>query len=772
MLAAVRRLKETGPKHNPLARLWIAAALVAVDDPEGPKLFAAETQAVEKSHETQASAIVSRVLESLCQSGVKGALLLYVDLADRQITEMRAKTPPEERAWESTPLAQLYHLLGWPQPQAQMRRVDRTRLEGKIDAKAELTRAKEWLTKNIAALSWDPQRRRFVYDVPPPGMETLYPAAKAVEKKFGLNCLDRLAQQQYGDTSQLIGEIVNLMGQNTEAAKDAAVGDLLLAILDQPASRNVYQYESRSLLLLQLPKLNRELGVKVWARVLKTALSDETPMTDTLFGGDQRPDEEVVRAACALLLPEYQKAYTDARAAGNVEVALRAAMQQLYVGGKPDRKEVAALLDKAPVTWVAGRNEGTLSRWSYAMSNAHRTGYLRLLLISASRELDSYRPGQGGNHPLSQFQYTCGWGFNNDGAAGTGAEVLATCEEWLDANEARLKWDSRQNRFTGAPSPAIAALLKVTEPLQRHGLKAEELLNDPASGRNQQESVKKLLEAVLKLGEANAEAAKDPEWAKAVTSLAVRSRGQNWTEVTDLSLETRLVKLNRESAVSLLAERYDKRLEKSKQTPPYGIDARQGIPLDVLNEARARLLPKYQKLYEEAAKAAPAERCLRTLNCLYLGGQLDDASVQKALGETQGGMHNGEVQVAAWARGICESGNPAGLRVVLLYGKVRNDEWREAVSQFLAISGLNRGGMVRDAWPRGPEDLDYYLKWLKDAEQEIRWDATARRFVAPSFKPPPKPAVDIPADRPFGDPPAVKPPRPPERVPEKVQDNF
>ncbi|MGD0089441.1 MAG: hypothetical protein ABSE73_05925 [Planctomycetota bacterium] len=778
MGAAVRRLRQTGPKHNPLARLWVAAALVAVDDAEGPQAFAAETVEVEKSHSLQSSAIIGRVLESLAQGGIKQALPLYADWAEREVVQMRAKDPPEVRAWEAFPLAQLYQLLGWPQPTQVWRN---GKLAGKIDAKAEGTRTKEWLNKNLAALAWDPLRRRFVCDAPPPGMEALYAPARAVEKRYELKVLDSLAQPQAMDMSRLVGEVVSLMEKNAEAAKDAVVASFLLALLDQPSGRNLCQLQCRSLLLIHLPKLNPELGAQVLAKALKSALSDEEYYQPaSLLNTDPQPDEELVRAACGALLSEYEKSYAEARTAGNIEAALHAAIQLFFVGGKPDPQEVVELIGKAPLTWVSGKQEGLLHRWMNEMFSAHRTGYLRLLLINAARDLDGYQPGKAYNHPLSRFQFICNWTQTGNGLPGTGPEMLAQCKEWLDKNESRLKWDREHSKFTGAPSPALEALARQAAVLERYGVKIDDALASTQAGRFQGEPDKALLEAVLKLGESNAAAAKDPEWVKAAVGIAASGRDFG-SEFNYAGPEARLAKINQEAGAQLCAERLDKllqsKLQGDKLTPQgLGSECFRGVDPGVIQMARLRLAPKYLKKFEEAKDATPLVRCALAIISLYLGANMDDAELVKVLTACGAGLTDprAELNIQGWATAISQSGSTAGLRLVLLCVKARPEDRGPAASAFLSISGLqntNRGQMFFSLMRR-PEDVDYYLDWLKKDEQQIRWDAAMRRFVAPTFKP-------LYADQPMPGFPmrpmqerAVRPPRPPSEQPPKQEDNF
>src|SRR5207244_3494019 len=91
-------------------------------------------------------------------------------------------------------------------------------------------------------------------------------------------------------------------------------------------------------------------------------------------------------------------------------------------------------------------------QWFEALSRASKASALRILLVLAERDKAAYNDANT-DHPLRRFAYIVGWTDNYEKSPLGFDEQLAQCEQWLDSNEAKLKYDERTNRFTGALSP-------------------------------------------------------------------------------------------------------------------------------------------------------------------------------------------------------------------------------------------------------------------------------------------------------------------------------
>ncbi|HEY3323913.1 MAG TPA: hypothetical protein VGP72_25905 [Planctomycetota bacterium] len=758
LAAAVRRALE--PSHNPQARLWLAAALLACGDAEGQKELATARALVEKNYSVQGGHTYAQILDSLINAGVRQALPLLIEQAEQhketpQPSDEGAFSSPQQQA-----LTRICQLLGWNWTPTQAE--NEGNKPAPTDYKVEFARLRSWLKTHMSELVWDPARRRFTGNAPPPGWETIWKAAVAVEKKFGLKCLVSIAQGR--DARQTVQGVLDLIEKSTAAANDEDVGTLLLELLQQPATDCWWAIEGNRRLLVQVPKLNPKLGAKVWTTALQRSLTSPGHGSVGLFMVTEA-DPAIVKEACATLLPEEQKKYDEARAAGNIDGALQSAMRLLILGAKPDRKQLAELIEKAPLEWTgAGRDQSKFRHWGDTLGGVNRTGSLRLLLATSTGELANYGKKRQSFDSLGLFQHRCGWTDSVEGImAGTGEEVLAKCEAWLDENEAKLKWDQKKNRFVGALSPEKAALERSLQPLVRSGIKVDELLDAQRYG--QREAARRLIDSTLR-AVGNPQFAKDPELGSALDSLAALAQGEGPVDTTLRNLLIALSRIDHAAGVKLWSAQIRRDLDtwfkggglkpltEAAVTKGFATLAEEIDPT-VLKDARALLLPAYQAELNEKKEMDVEHRAICALICIYLGADIDDAALLKLFAEA--GKLPRQLFLEAAASHICGTGNPAGLRALLLIAKAGTERTRrQAMYSFEVHTGL----AYEAARPMFSHDSDVrieqYLAWFKGHEKEFLWNAERHSFSVPKL---PRVPVDVPD---FNRP--VKPPAPPEKA--------
>jgi hypothetical protein len=724
LAGTVRHAMESESHHNPLVRVWLAAALLACEDPEGARKLAAARNDVEKGLPQQAVAFHKELTSHLADNGVRAALPLVLQQAEFELSD----PTPDARRFSGS-LSRFYQLLGWTIP------------SNPVDPKVQLANAREWLSAHQSKLSWDRNKRRYTTDAPPPGMAALYEAASAAEKKFGFKSLEGLTAGQAGH-SAVMCELLALMEKNPDIDKDPIAGDLLIALLSAGATA-WYLRDNANVVLSQLPKRNPGLGTRVWAAAIRGAMA-ANPMwgAGDLVGRIPDVDASILNNAFANLLPEYEKAYEKALKTGDVGASLNAAMHCLLAGGKPDRGQLLALLATMPADWAGNRQDSKLQQWYGAMFRAGRIGALRLLLIEGEFLIAKYEP-KAHMHPLQSFQRYVGW-IDYEAPVGTAEEQLARCTEWLAKNETALKWDPRTNRFGGALSPEKALLAQSMEPLKKLGF-------DTASCSYTRDGLRDTCRNLLAFLDKEQDARLDPAVEAATLALAEMAVLSKDTELSR-TLVPNLPRLNPAAAVKVYACIIRSVLCTAAPPTSSVLDAlNQRLPGAVptlVSEANALLLPELKKLLDAATEERPEERMRRALAYLFAGGKEEVAFDQMliATGKLRDLPRPG-LGLNEWAQTMCRNGNLNGLKLFLTMARMVTQQRAEALLAFEESSGISQiqpaAQGLRDCRPEVLlSRLDADTKWLQEHEKDLVFDAIQRRFKF-TVAPPPLPQAEV-----------------------------
>lgn len=756
LAASIRRVTALSSKHNPLVRFWGAAALLALEDGEGLKDFPAALADLQRNFPDQANDMYLQVLEQLMTHGIRQALPLVVNQAERTSNGPRpAEGPPVRTGHTPLTLTQRFCVcLGWPPLN-----------ESEDGRKVEIGRFREWLSENLQSLTWDPVTRRFRSDVPPPGAEALYAAAQAIEKRWNMKCIDPTAPSPY-EARTLIRDLMRRIRTEQAFAEDPAIGDLLTALLESRSLRALQNSELRTSLLQQAPKANRKLGLRLWTSALRDALSSSEPRSDVI-GQMHKLDAEFIRETLAGLVPSLQKACETAGDKEDIDETLNAVMALLFAGGPLDRKEMAALLEKGGVGWTSPKSATSpISRWLLALKQGGRTGYLRVLLALSSLDPDDYRKNY--EHPLRLFLTACGWTPQKDTTAETGSQLLDVCQSWLDRNEGKLSWDWNRSRFTGALSPEKEALAELVRPLAPYGFKYEELME---SAKTPAEMAERLANGVAHLTNADARAAKDQAVSKALVALIDAGKLLDHDPLP-AKLLTIVAGLDRTAAIQLwvsVVERSAEQMLQSGQPDSRILQyTRRAIYGTTPPEARLRVAAKYAAQLEDRDLPV-SQRLLNAILCAYLGGKVDMTRMNEICTAYERDPAEQRVSLSLWITPLCNTGSITGLRLALLDARVKVTT--TSLLLFARLTGLNSAN-AKDLLLRVPRDpfdgAALYRRWLDENEDSFVWNEEQREFSAPVKKleellPPP---LVPPAP-----PPPVVPPRPPEGE-RKAQGNF
>jgi len=737
---AVRRLAATGPKHNPVAKMWIALALLSADDPDAAKEIAAARTNLQKNMPAQAGSLYQNAIRGMAENGVRAALPWMLQQAEQEIAES-AQMPEHQRFNNSLP--RIYQLLGWP-------------ASNNPNPKQDFPRVKEWLDKNIAGLKWDRNRRRFLADAPPPGMEALYTAAQTVEKAHGIKCLDLLLTG--GGNEALLLEVFKLIQAKPETAKDAAVGELLVAVFG--SANRQYVREDMVTQLNKIIAVNAELGAKLWAQIIRQSFVQNPQygpanLTRQLTKGDAA----AVNAAFAMLAAEYQKEFEAAAKTGTPDQLLALQLQALYCGAKLEKKALAPLLEKAGADWT--RRDGKLGQWASSMVRAGRTAGLRLQLLQAEREIAAGVEAQN-FHTVRNFQHQAGWGDEYERSALTPQEQLARAEEWLNRNEAKLKYDENNQRFTGALSPEKEQLAALLEPFQKKYKLAEVSMSG-----NVRTIARTAFNALMTLLQANADAAKDESVGALVCALMDAGQMRQ-----DESLASRLLvelpKYSTAAGVQVWSRTIRRSIDEGlRNNSVYSIvnTDRRYITQQpaIVAEARKALAPEMLKLWQDSAKDTPQQKLLKGVAALYVGAEITIDDLAKVLKDLEAVGDDSRRGVPQAAEEIVKSGNASGLSLLLLGAQTLPESRTGYLGRFEQLISYDGGGMRVHQLneEQVTKRIEYYFGWLKENAGKLVWDPKVQKFKPPAPPTPPAVAPPQPAR-----PAAVPPPPPP------VEGNF
>ena len=750
LAAAAGRLMKSGPKNNPLARVWMAALLAACDDPKGPEELSAARAALEKDLPSRAAQIDAALVGSLSGAGVRACLPLVLDQAEAELSGKAAqpvdsygRALPTDYRYSGGrgpgfgPLIRFHQLVGWP--------VGRLS-SGPADAKAELATARTWLKDNHARLSWDARSRRFTGGAPRPGMEKLEAAAAAVEKKWKLAVADRLFSGQTGHYGAL-QELVALMEGQPEAVKDPAVADLFFAILDDAGS-SLSSHGSGDALRARLARLNPELAGRYLAAGVRTMLASRNSSgIDYYFQSLASGETGDAKGTLALLAPEMKKFYAEAAKGDDRERKLQAAIACLYTGGKLDSKELAAVVAGAPAA-SGSSGESSLAVRAMTMARCGRPGGLRLLLAVGRKDIGRYA-AEGVNHPVRQFGHLAGWYDQRETPpAGTAEEELAAAEAWLDKHESELVWDRNRGRFTGAPSPAMEEVAAAAGAIkERWGLSVGDAL--AGGGRD---SARRLFSEIIALMEKKPEAAADAGLAALALAMIEPGRlddGQD--EILRERLYVRLPRLNRGAGVKAWTMMLRRRLlqtdggaVRDPSALNYLVAGIKGYDPTLVAEAARALLPELRKFWEGAPADRFEDRVGRAMAFVYAGGELPKDDLDKLLAEADKLGSSGYARLNQWAQPIAQAGNLAGLRLMLQTSRSSKAIRSNALGQFDYMVGRKTerygGDYYRLTDEQQIERVDAALTWLEENAGNLEFQPAEKRYKLKVEAKPPAPA--------------------------------
>lgn len=457
LAGAVRSAAKSDPRNNPVVRFWLAAALAACGAEEGEAELAAAWAAVRKDLPSQSGALASAAASGLAGAGVKAGLGLLQEQAEAELDNLerlgaagQMPAPP--------PLMSLQRLLGWHAETIATLGEHRNRLAA----------VRQALEKGADKLQWDAGAKRFTGLVPP-GTERLAAAARALPDRYHLRTDSALAGGREA-CRQLFAQLVTLMGRDAAAARDPALAELALALLE--VARPETDRRLRRQLLVALPAVSRPLGVRCWARFLADRLEAVEPGTlriaDDLLNLDrqlQDLDRTLLPEARKLLLPEMKKAFEAAADQGAGE-RLKRALAYLYAGGPAAEVKLPELLAAAEQPGGFSRGRGVLANWAQGLVEAGNVEGLHLALADVREDLDRRAAHNAHATALMAFLWLSGLSKERYQPVlarddETLVRDLAACARWLGASGDKLKWDAKAGRFAppeGLAPPDLASL--------------------------------------------------------------------------------------------------------------------------------------------------------------------------------------------------------------------------------------------------------------------------------------------------------------------------
>jgi hypothetical protein len=748
LAAAVGRQMKSGPRSNPVARAWLAVLLASAGDEKGLEELSAARAALEKDLPSRAGQINAAMATSLSNAGIKACLPLLLDLAEAELAGAKAP-PPADRFGRPMPgdfgggygpgtvpwsLTRFHQLVGWPTAKLSA---------AGADLKAAVAKARTWLKDSYPRLAWDAKLRRFTGGVVQPGMERLGAAAAAVEKKWNLSVLDRLGSGQqtyYGALQELVG----VMENQAEAAKDPAAIELFSILLEE-AGPSLPSYGSSDSLRTRLARLSPELAGRYMACGIKTSLlSRGGSNLDYYLQSLSAGDAKAVKEAMAILAPEMEKLYAEAAKGTDAERTLNLALACLFTGAKLDKKELAALVAKAPASSGGYSGDSTLAQRAQSMARCGRTGGLRLLLAVGRKEIGRYST-DGANHPIRQFGQLAGWRAFGESTAGTAEEELARAEAWLDKYDSRLVWDRNRGQFTGALPPGMETAIAAAEAAkERWGLKVDEAL---AGGS--QDAARRLFSEIIELMEKKPEAAADGQLAALALALVEPGRiDDNYDDLLRERLYVKLPKLNREAGVKAWTNMLRKRLlgEGTPRRDPgdlaYLGTRLKGYDPTVAAEAAKALLPELKKSWDAAPADKFEDRVGRAMAYVFAGGDLPKEDLDKLLAEADKLGSSGYSRLAQWSQPIAQAGNPAGLKLMLTSARNNRATRANTLGQFDYLTSRKAERFGGDYYNLTDEQqierVDACLKWLEENQKNLEFVPGQNRFKLKVEAPGPK----------------------------------
>jgi hypothetical protein len=300
-----------------------------------------------------------------------------------------------------------------------------------------------WLEEYYDRLAWDANRKRFI-GAPAPGPELLDQFART----YGME-VDPKNLNDSGGQLLVLGKIVAIMQANAEAAKDPNAAELVLGMIE-PAWVFNSQQTGEKVIYLDLPKTNRELGVRLWSRwLLKHLRPIKVERIWTLSGCLGPPinkyDYALVADARRAILPRLQGAYAAARGQP-LEVRFPKTMAFLYAGGPVPLEEAKGLLTEAGRDGKLGAVDAL--RWVDSIVTMGQFDGLDLLLHLATVSPVDARKGI-----LGRFEHRTTMNQQNRMHYDEKGDMVAWIrryQKWLESRRATMTFKPGINRFESA----------------------------------------------------------------------------------------------------------------------------------------------------------------------------------------------------------------------------------------------------------------------------------------------------------------------------------
>jgi hypothetical protein len=732
---AAEQLLKTGPKHNPLTRIWMAAALLAGEGPGAEKEFASTWKLLHDRLPSRAPGLTQRVALSLANGGVKGGLKLLLDVAQDELDRRaRAAKPgaagtgrpirsrhyarPSSRFWPVT-LTRFYSLAGWLPPTRSQYTDSR--------ARASITTSRKWLKGNLTKLSWEIKTGRFTGGAPQPGMEKFFKAAAALKAKYGFNGADQMVSRGIAPSGAL-NNLLALIAAKPGLARDENLGPVAEVLVER-SGETIFHTSSRSgeSLFARLARLPAPLGVNIYAAAFGQALRSTRQYSTSRLSLAARADPAVLQAACLKLKPEMKKDYQAALKGTDSGAKLEAGLRYLFVGGEVPQSRLSELVKNATASSYSKRAH--VKTWMDYMINAGMARGLRLCLALAQAESTT-----GGTSYMRTFGKYVGWYKSNQYRFPNAKSELAKALKWLPANEARLKWNKAARNFSGASAPGAEALLKhAAEIEKRWGLEVRAAAGDGRDG------ARKLFSEIVAIGLKRPAAGKDPKLMALLE--CVIEIGQ---VKTDTLLKKKLMVEVPKFSPEVASKQWAKYLRENLtgagryRSSPSTLTSRAlereypDLNRAVMPTACKLLRPEMKKAWKDSAKDKIDERIRKGLAYVAVGGTLKEIKFEALLKEAEKLGSTTRLGLRTWGPAIAAMGNLDGLKLMLIYAERTRQSAAYSVSRYLYLVGKTKDRFGRDVFRLDKAKLAQRIKrekrWLEANRKNLAFDLKTGRF--------------------------------------------
>ena len=685
-LASATRNVRASFSKNPLADLWLSLLLIACDAQEGDDLA---VLACGKDFNKRLLRIMA--IGAMAQRGVKCVLPLLAKAA-----------VADQGAWES-----LFQSFGWDKQLP-------WGWKSNIRSPEQVEKISAWLSRNLAELKWDAQNRIYT-SPPPPGLETLYAAAQAVDTKWHSDFVYYLKSKSK-NLSSLSRDLLGKMEHDAGIASDPNATTLFLTMLTLQDSNYV---EAQS--VDRVFELNQSLALKLWCRQ-STALLQSGDGAQLFLGGfDFRS------------LPRFKKLLEFATKEDDISGTLTCELTCIWLGKRADKHLLLGLLRKSPEAMDKG-GSGKFWLWTRMILSAKRVNGLRLLLIAATLNLDSYNKFNRTGHPLDEFVDLC-WSDSRDvSLQGTPSEILQRAEEWLNKNEYSLKY--QDGKFVGDLSPGRSSISDAFKDIpEKYALPVNEAVENS--------EYIALFNELIALMKSNAEARNDRGCGNAVVALLEPAKVfEDEDRRTKALIE--FPQLNHDYGVKIWASYLRTFLGRPDIEGIFLADLDKKVPgyeQQVFMDSRALLLDEVKTRFESREANNPADALWKAFAFIYVGGQMPPDDLKQMFLEAKKSGRVGPGSVSMWGTAIAKTESVAGLDILLYAIEHWDDHYPCQCFDTLTER-------------TGESKRETYINWMNENRQALKWDLKRRRFVL--LPPLPKRTIPV-APEPTT---PVKPPKP------------